>query len=233
MSSKRITIIAVAVAALTVVFGTLVHANAYLTGTLVVLCALAPFFVSLERRRPQARELVVLATLIALAVVARVAFAPIPHFKPTAAVVMIAGIAFGARTGFLVGASSMLVSNFLFGQGPWTPWQMLAFGVAGLVAGALADRGVIPRRDLSWPQRLALSAGGFALVVCIVGPLLDTCSLLMMASVITPATAAAIYLAGLPVNAIHGGATFLTLLLVANPLLGIFSRVRVKYGVLE
>ena len=104
--------------------------------------------------------------------------------------------------------------------------------MAGLVAGALADRGVIPRRDPSWPQRLALSAGGFALVVCIVGPLLDTCSLLMIASVITPATAAAIYLAGLPVNAIHGGATFLTLLLVANPLLSIFNRVRVKYGLL-
>lgn len=241
----------------TVAVGSLTGASPYLTGTLVVVYALAPFFVGFERRKPQAREIVVLATLVALAVVARVAFAAIPHFKPMAAVIMITGIAFGARTGFLVGASAALISNFLFGQGPWTPWQMLAFGVAGLVAGVVADglanrgrlardaaggerpalghraRGRGGRSGLTWPQRVALAVGGFLLVVCVVGPLLDTCTLFMMVSRITLATAAAIYLAGLPVNIMHGAATFLTLLLVANPLLGILNRVRVKYGLLS
>ena len=230
-------LVALLLSVATVVAGSLAGASPYLTGTLVVVYALAPFFVGFERRKPQAREIVVLATLVALAVVSRVAFAAIPHFKPMAAVVMIAGIAFGARTGFLVGASAALISNFLFGQGPWTPWQMLAFGTAGLVAGAVAGKlvrgGRLARGSLTWPQRVALALGGFGLVVCLVGPLLDTCTLFMMASRITPATAAAIYLAGFPVNVIHGAATFLTLLLVANPLLSILNRVRVKYGLLE
>lgn len=228
-----VTLACMVAAAVIVVAGTVLRASYYLTGTAVVVCALAPFFVSFEGRKPQARELVVLATLVALAVIARLVFAPIPHFKPMAAVVMIAGIAFGGRTGFLVGALAVLVSNLLFGQGPWTPWQMLAFGTAGLVMGALAQQGIIKRQNLTWPQRLALSAGGFALVVCVVGPLLDTCSLLVMASTIIPATALAIYAAGLPVNLLHAVATFLTLLLAANPLLSVFARVRTKYGLLE
>lgn len=227
---------ALALSVLIVAAGAWLGLSYYLTSTLVVLCALAPFFVDLERRKPEARELVVLATLIALAVIARVAFAPIPHFKPTMAIVMIAGMAFGGRSGFLVGAGAMLVSNLLFGQGPWTPWQMLAFGTGGLAAGvatdALVRRGLVKRGALTWPQRLALAAGGFLLVVCVAGPLLDTCSLFMMITAITPASAAAIYLAGLPVNIIHGAATFLTLLLLANPLLRILNRVRVKYGLL-
>lgn len=204
----------------------------YLVSMLVIACALVPFFVSLEAR-PQARELVVLAVLCALAVVSRLAFGWLPHFKPMVGIIMIAGVAFGAQTGFLTGSVSAFVSNFAFGQGPWTPWQMLAFGLAGFVAGLLADYGKIPRANLSAKERVALSAGGGAFVVCVVGPLLDTCSLLTMVSVITPASAAAIYLSGLPVNCVHAAAVFLTLLLVANPLLEKLERIKTKYGLME
>ena len=202
----------------------------YVTSILVIIYAMVPFFVSFEARRPQARELVIIAVMCALAVVARVTFIWVPHFKPIAAIVMIAGIALGSRSGFLVGAISLLVSDFVFGQGPWTPWQMLAYGIAGFVAGFLAERGVIPRSDLSNRAKTALSLAGAAFVVVVVGPILDTCSLFTMVFVITPESALAIYASGLPVNAVQAAATAITLFVLANPLLGKLERVRVKYG---
>ena len=125
---------ALVLAPLTVVVGMGIPGNGYyLSGTLIVLYAIVPFFVSFEGRRPTAREIAVVAVLTALAVAARAAFIWVPHFKPMAAVIMIAGLAAGPQTGFLVGSVAALASNFIFGQGPWTPWQMLAFGVAGPV----------------------------------------------------------------------------------------------------
>ena len=202
----------------------------YVTSILVIIYAMVPFFVSFESRRPQARELVIIAVMCALAVVARVVFIWVPHFKPIAAIVMIAGVALGSRSGFLVGAISLLVSDFVFGQGPWTPWQMLAYGIAGFVAGFLAERGVIPRSDLSNRAKTLLSLAGAAFVVVVVGPILDTCSLFTMVSAITPESALAIYASGLPVNAVQATATAITLFILANPLLGKLERVRVKYG---
>lgn len=202
----------------------------YVTSILVIIYAMVPFFVSFESRRPQARELVIIAVMCALAAVARVAFIWVPHFKPIAAIVMIAGVALGSRSGFLVGAISLLVSDFVFGQGPWTPWQMLAYGIAGFVAGFLAERGMIPRSDLSNRAKTLLSLAGAAFVVVVVGPILDTCSLFTMISAITPESALAIYASGLPVNAVQAAATAITLFILANPLLGKLERVRVKYG---
>lgn len=221
--------LAVAVAA--VIIGTLVGGRSYvLVSVIVVTSAIVPFFVQLECRRPQARELVLLAVMCALAVVARVAFVWVPHFKPMAAIVMLAGIAFGRSSGFLVGSVAMLASNFIFGQGPWTPWQMLSFGLCGYVFGLLADHGVFPRDNLTWGCRLALSAAGAAFVVLVSGPVLDTSALFFMISRITPESAIAVYLAGVPVNCVQASATFATLLLLANPLLGKLARLRTKYG---
>ena len=221
---------ALVLAPLTAVAGMAVPGNGYyLSGTLIVLYAIVPFFVSFEGRRPTAREIAVVAVLTALAVAARAAFIWVPHFKPMAAVIMIAGLAAGPQTGSV----AALASNFIFGQGPWTPWQMLAFGVAGLVAGLLADARVFPRANLSWPRRIALATVGFVLIVGLVGPILDTSTFFYLSTAPTPELAAVVYLAGLPVNAIHGAATALTLLVVANPLLDQLARVRVKYGLLD
>lgn len=93
----------------------------YLTSTLIVIELLIPFFLAFEGRKPQARELVVIAVMCALAVAARVAV-PIPNFKAIYGMIMIAGIAFGPESGFLVGAVAALASNFFFSQGPYTPW---------------------------------------------------------------------------------------------------------------
>ena len=93
----------------------------YITALLVMLECMLPFFMVFEGRRPQARELAIIAVLCALGVAGRAAFFMLPQFKPVMALTIIAGVAFGGETGFLVGAMTMLASNVLFSQGPWTP----------------------------------------------------------------------------------------------------------------
>ncbi len=221
---------AFAVAVLAVMAGAVLRVSYYLTSVLVIVCAMVPLFASFECSRPQARELALLAVMCALAVASRVAFVWVPHFKPMAGIVMITGIALGARAGFMAGSLSAFASGFFFGQGPWTPWQMLAFGIGGLAAGWVADRGLVARVRLSVRENVALAIGSGLFVLAVLGPVLDTCSLFLMVSVITLESALAIYAAGVPVNAIHAAATTITLLLLANPLLGRIARVRAKYG---
>ncbi len=128
---------------------------------------------------------------------------------------------------FLSGAISGFVSNFLFGQGPLTPWQMFAYGMGGFVIGLLYRLGLLKRR----PVPLAIA--GAVCVLVVVGPFLDTGSLLVMAAEVTKESAAAIYLSGLPVNVIHATATALTLLLVSDPMFEKLDRIRIKYGMME
>src|SRR5262249_60206736 len=108
-------------------------------GVLLVLAVtLLGGFVWYERSRPPAQVVGLVAALAALAVAGRIAFAPIPNVKPTTDIVLLAGYALGGAPGFAVGALSGLVSNFWFGQGPWTPWQMAAWGMTGLIGAGLA-----------------------------------------------------------------------------------------------
>ena len=222
-------------AALSVVAGALMGGRAYVaTSVLVIAFAMLPFFASFERQRPQARQLAVLAVLCALGVAARALFIWVPHFKPMAAIIIIAAVAFGRTSGFLVGALTVAASNLIFGQGPWTPWQMLAFGLCGYAFGLLAERGVFGSRTHLAPGRLAaLGLGGGAFIVLVAGPLLDTSSLFYFAALPTPEAALAVYLAGVPVNCIHGASVAIALFLLANPLLGKLARLRSNYGVLQ
>ena len=87
----------------------------YLVSLLIILVSMIPFMLSFERRKPQARELVLLAAMIALGVAGRAAFYMLPQFKPMAAIVIITGVAFGSGSGFVAGAMTAFVSNFIFG----------------------------------------------------------------------------------------------------------------------
>jgi energy-coupling factor transport system substrate-specific component len=91
-----------------------------------------------ERSRPPAQVVSLVAALAALAIAGRIAFAAFPNVKPTTDIVIFAGYALGPAPGFAVGAFSALISNFWFGQGPWTPWQMAAWGLCGILGAALA-----------------------------------------------------------------------------------------------
>jgi energy-coupling factor transport system substrate-specific component len=110
-----------------------------------------------ERTRPDARIVALVGTLAAFAALGRIAFAAVPNVKPTSVIVLISGYALGGAPGYVVGAVAALTSNFFFGQGPWTPWQMAGWGATG-VAGALLAR--VTRGHIG---RLPLAAACFGL----------------------------------------------------------------------
>jgi len=132
-----------------------------LASTLLLGAVLVTGVAWYERTQPTTRVLALVATLAALAALGRVAFAPLPNVKPTTDIVLIAGLVLGGAPGFMVGAVAALTSNLFFGQGPWTPWQMAAWGAVG-VAGALLARlwrGKTPGRV---PLAIACGLGGLA-----------------------------------------------------------------------
>lgn len=198
----------------------------YLTSTMMIVEVMIPFFLAFETRRPQARELVTLAVMCALAVASRVVML-IPNFKPMTAIVMISGIALGAQSGFVCGAVGAFASNFFFSQGPWTPWQMMAYGFAGFLAGGLFHK----RFPLRNPA--ALAVWGFFTIVLVIGPLLDSCTVFTVSSRITWKYALAVFTAGFAYNVQHGLACAVTLLLFAKPLLGKLERLKTKYGMMD
>lgn len=202
----------------------------YLTATLMVIEAMIPFFFSFEARRPQARELVTVGVLAALAAVSRGAFAFVPHFKPIVAIVIIAGIAYGGEVGFLTGAISAFASNFFFGQGPFTPWQMLAYGMGGFLSGIL-----FPTMWKHWGEKrgfsLIIAVAGFLTVIFVVGPLLDACTLFTMSAHLSWTMAVTCFTSGFFVNLTHGISVAVTLFLVGKPMLEKLERLQIKYGI--
>ncbi len=199
----------------------------YATSLLIIIYTMLPFFTMFEKRAPQARELVTIAVMCAIAVASRAAFIWLDHFKPMAAIIMITGIALGAEAGFLTGALSVLVSNMIFGQGPWTPWQMFAFGLAGFLAGLFYRLGIIDK------SRKKLCIFGVVMIICLIGPLLDTSTFFMGVGAMNMESAVATYLSGLPVNIVHAIATALTLYLFSQPLFEKLDRLKKKYGMME
>ena len=198
----------------------------YITGVLIIIELAVPFFMAFERRKPQARELVVLAVMIALAVIGRVAI-PVPHFKAAFAIIMITGIAFGPEAGFIVGAITAFASNFFYGQGAYMPWQMMAYGAGGMLAGFIFIKNIIPRKP--WIMAIV----GFLSVVLWIGPLLDTSHIFIMMPEISFATVTASLASGFPVNVSQGICTALMMLVFGRPLLEKLDRVKQKYGMME
>ena len=186
-----------------------------------------PFFLIFEGRKPQARELVIIAVLCALGVAGRAAFFMLPQFKPVMAVAIIAGVAFGGETGFLVGAMAMLASNILFSQGPWTPWQMFAMGIIGFLAGVLFRKGVLRR------SRVSLCVFGALVAILVYGGIVDTASALLWTTNFSPKILLAYYVSGFPMNCVHAAATWLFLWFAGEPMLEKLDRIKVKYGLME
>lgn len=199
----------------------------YFLSLIIVIYSLIPFFMVFEGRKPQARELIVLATLAAIATAGRGAFFMLPHFKPMVAIVIISGIAFGGEAGFLVGAVTMIVSNMLFGQGPWTPWQMLAVGIIGFLSGILNRLGLLPAK------RITLCIYGFLVTIFIYGGILNAASSVMSVYEVTWQTILAAYISGIPVDLVHATSTFIFLWVGAKPLLEKLQRIKVKYGLIS
>ena len=199
----------------------------YFISLLILLECLLPFFLIFEGRKPQARELVLIAVLVALNVAGRAVFFMLPEFKPVVAMTILAGVAFGGETGFLVGAMTMLVSNMLFSQGQWTPWQMFSMGIIGWLAGILYRKGVLRR------SRISLCIYGVIASTIIYGGIMNPASALMWSNTINWKIILSYYVTGLPVDLVRAIATFFFLWLGAEPMLEKLDRIKTKYGLAE
>ena len=189
----------------------------------VLLEAMLPFFLVLEGRKPSSRELVLLAALSALNVAGRAAFFMLPQFKPVLAMTVLVGVALGGESGFLVGALTMLVSNLLFSQGPWTPWQMFAMGLIGALAGLLANRGLLQK------SRLSLSIFGAVCAVLVYGGIMNpAAALLWSREALSFKLILTYYLTGLPMDLIHAAASFFFLWILSDPMLETLERMKKK-----
>ena len=199
----------------------------YFISLLILLECMLPFFLIFEGRKPQARELVLIAVLVALNVAGRAVFFMLPEFKPVVAMTILAGVAFGGETGFLVGAMTMLVSNMLFSQGQWTPWQMFSMGIIGWLAGVLYRKGVLRR------SRISLCIFGVICSTIVYGGIMNPASALMWAHTINWNILKSYYLTGIPVDLVRAIATFIFLWLGAEPMLEKLDRIKTKYGLAE
>lgn len=120
------------------------NSDLFLSFVFLIVSAL-PFYLVFDRKKQvKPRELTPIALMAALCVVGRAAFSivPFPNFKPVSAIIIITALAFGPEAGYLTGALAAILSNFLFGQGPWTPWQMFCWGLIGFLAGVFNRMGV-------------------------------------------------------------------------------------------
>lgn len=187
----------------------------------VLLAALVVFFASFEATRPALRQVMPTVVLGALAAAGRVLFVAVPDFKPVTAICVVAGAVFGRRAGFMVGALAALASNFFFGQGPWTPWQMYAWGMIGYFAGVLADHGLFRHQAVIYVY-------GF-LSAILYGLLLDTWHIVGFVNPLTWQGALLAYGASLPFDATHGAATIAFLLVIFAPWRKKLERIKKKY----
>ncbi len=199
----------------------------YLSAAAVILLSLIPFLLAFERRRIKTGEIVIIALLIALAIAGRAVMAFVPQIKPTAALVIIAGVAFGANVGFIVGSVTMFISNFIFGQGMFTPFQMLGLGLVGFLCGVI----FCGRRAAN--NRVAVSLTGAAAVFLIYGPIVDSCSALTMLTDYSASSVLTIYATGAPFNLLYAAGTAVFLFLLAKPMNEKLERLRIKYGIFE
>lgn len=200
----------------------------YITAIIIVFECMLPFFIAFEGKKPKAREITVIATFCAMAIASRAAFFMLPQFKPVMAIAIIAGVAFGGEAGFLVGAVSILVSNLMFGQGPWTPFQMFAMGLTGFLAGVLYKKGVLVR------SRIALCIFGSLSAIIIYGGLLNPVSALLWGREnLSIQIIAAYYISGFPMDCVHAASTAIFLWFAAEPCFEKTDRIKEKYGLLD
>ena len=196
------------------------------------VAVLAAVYVLFEREKPSASKLVLIAVLTALSVAGRMAFFMTPFFKPVLAFAIIAGLAMGPASGFVVGSMTALVSNFLFGQGPWTPFQMLAWGLTGAVAGWLA-RWLVKRNEegrVTGVRPVPTLAYGFVSAFLLHGLITDLWTVFFVNEHPTIGSVLSVYAAAVVPDTVLGISTVVFLALLASPMLRKVVRVQEKYG---
>ena len=198
--------------------------NYYISSIVVLVLSMLPLFAAFEAKSLTARDLTLTATLIALAVVGRAAFYLIPQVKPIAAIVIASAVCLGSQRGYIIGAFSAFVSNFIFGQGIWTPFQMVALGTVGLLAGLVFQRLKV--------NRYTLSVVGFFLASFVYGIIVDMSTVLSVyGNNITLKGALSVYASGAVFNLVFGVSTAVFLFLFGMPFITKIERISTKYAI--
>ena len=199
--------------------------NYMLISVIILVLSMLPFFSSFESYHPSARELSLLSAMIAIAVVSRAAFYLIPQVKPIADVVIIGAVCMGEKSGYILGAFSAFISNFIFSQGVWTPFQMVGLGLVGFLAGLIFKK----IRVNKW----LLSGVGFVLVFAVYGIIADTSTVMFMVTDFNLKSVLAVYGAGVPFSLIFALTTAVCLFLFGEQFIKKIKRINIKYGMFE
>lgn len=194
-----------------------------LISMIVAFLSCVPFFIRFERGKSTVRELVVIAVMTAFSIVGRLIFAPVPGFKPVTAMTVISGIALGSEAGFLVGSLTAVVSDFFFGQGPWTPFQMFTWGLLGFISGIIFFKKQNPNK----------------VILCILGALggvvfslfMDIWTTLSLDGTFLWTRYFANVASSLPFMAIYVVSNIVFLLVLTKPFLSKLNRIKTKYGI--
>ncbi len=197
----------------------------YFISLVIMILACIPFFLSFERRKPQPREILIIAVMSAISVAGRALFIVTPGFKPVAAITAITGFSLGAEAGFLTGAISALVSNMFFGQGPWTPFQMFMWGMIGFIAGLLGKTGVMHKKI---PLIIfGISAGVFFSFG------MDIWGTVSIYGVFSWEAYSLALTSAVPFTIIYAISNVIFLLLLTKPITEKLERIKNKYGILQ
>jgi energy-coupling factor transport system substrate-specific component len=189
----------------------------------IVLVALLIGWLAYERSRPSARMAAVVGTLAAVAALGRDAFVAVPDVKPITAIALVVGYSLGPLPGFTVGAVGMLASNVMLGQGSYTPWQMAAWGLVGLIG---AGFGLLSRHRAN---RLALAVA-CALSAMLAKEIMNVYTW-TLSGVNTPAAFLAVASAALPFDITDAVASFAFGLAFGPELARLLARVRARMTV--
>lgn len=187
----------------------------------VAVLSCVPLFIAFEKKSGTGRMLI-LAVMVALSVLGRFAFSALPHFKPVTAIVVIAGIYLGAESGFLCGALSAVLSNIIFGQGPWTPFQMFSWGLIGFLAATASP--------LLKKSKLALAIYGVFSGI-LFSLLMDGFSALWAEGKFSLSRYGAFVVAALPVTAVYAVSNVIFLLALSALMGEKLERITKKYGI--
>lgn len=199
----------------------------YFISVIIIFMTMLPFFMIFEDRLARTRELMLIAMICALTCLGRAAFFMVPEFKPMCAMIIISGACLGAEAGFMTGAVSGFVSNFFFGQGPWTPWQMFTLGIIGFLSGILSRLGLLGR------SKASLAVFGFLAVLFIYGGIMNPASVIMYQPDPSMKELLFSYISGFPVDMIHAVGTSVFLVLIGGEMIEKIERVKVKFGLLQ
>ena len=187
----------------------------------IIAGSLAVVFARLDKRRTGVRRLTLISVMTALSIVSRFIFAALPAFKPMSAIVILTGVYLGPEAGFLCGALSAFISNFYFGQGPWTPFQMAALGIIGFLAALLFSR----KRNLPLLCLYGLLSGVF--YSCF----LDTWTMLWTYGTINGEGYLAALAAAIPYTILYSVSNVIFILLLDPPFGKRLGRIITKYRI--